>query len=126
MNCSISSASKFDYLDHHYSRPHRHLCFEINFYPNGCGHTVINDQKYQFSKNSFALIPPGVYHDETFTTSGTVICLRFDCTDPHFALEDFVGFYPADSALSFYAETICPSFDYFDCNIDVYNSSCGC
>ena len=106
MNCYISSVRKFDYLDHHYSRLHKHLCFEINFYLDGQGNTIINDHKYQFSKNSFALIPPGVHHDETFTASGTVLCLRFECTDPYFALEEFFGSYPSDSLLPFYAETI--------------------
>ena len=106
MNCTMFSARKFDYIDHHFSRMHKHLYFEINFYLEGSGHTVINGEKYYFSKNSFALIPPGIYHNETFTKSGTVICLMFECNDPQFALREVCSTYDGEESLSFYATNI--------------------
>lgn len=106
MNCSIISAHRFNYIDQHFSRLHKHPCFEINIYLDGSGDTVINDHKYLFSQNCFSIIPPGVQHNETFTTSGTVICLRFECTNPYFVMEEFFSSYPQDSALGFYAERI--------------------
>ena len=106
MNCSIFSARKFNYTDHHFSCMHKHRYFEINFYINGSGNTVINNRKYEFCANSFSLVPPNVPHNETFTTSGTVICLMFECTNPHFVMGEFFSVYPADNPLSFYAERI--------------------
>ncbi len=106
MNCSIVSAHKFNYTGHHFSRLHKHLNFEINIYLYGSGNTVINDEKYIFSPNCFSLIPPGIPHNETFTTSGSVICLRFECTNPHFVMKDIFGSFPADCPLTFYSEQI--------------------
>ncbi len=60
-----------------YIRLHSHNYYELVYYTFGHGRTDIGDQSYEFSDNSFAVIPPGVIHDELHHTDSEVICLEF-------------------------------------------------
>ena len=61
----------------HTVRPHRHRNWELVYYLSGAGDTTLDGTAVPFSAHTFALIPPGVLHDEHHTAAGTVLCLGF-------------------------------------------------
>lgn len=56
---------------------HSHQYHELVYYPRGCGTTEIGGATYSFTDGCFAMISPGVSHNESHHASGEVICLEF-------------------------------------------------
>lgn len=60
-----------------YIQIHSHDYYELVFYCNGKGNTHLNDDLYDFTADSLAVIPPYVKHDETHEEGAKVICICF-------------------------------------------------
>ncbi len=56
---------------------HSHEYYELVYYPFGKGESTVGEEAFAFSTHSFALIPPGVWHDERHDEDGSVLCLIF-------------------------------------------------
>lgn len=67
---------------------HSHNYYELVYYCNGNGETVIADKKFEFQKNSFTIIPPGVIHNEFHRNDCVVICLSFSVNINNFNIFD--------------------------------------
>lgn len=60
-----------------YVKPHSHSYYELVYYCDGTGRTSIGGKTFLIRKNHFAVISPGVNHDEIYDSDGEVICLGF-------------------------------------------------
>lgn len=60
-----------------YISKHRHRCYEIVYYATGTGLTRLGDIQYRYEKNMYAVIPPGMLHDEKRIEQTDVICIGF-------------------------------------------------
>lgn len=58
---------------------HNHHYHELVYYVHGSGVTNIGGKRYEFHKNTFVIIPPGMEHDEWRDTEVEVICMGFVC-----------------------------------------------
>jgi len=56
---------------------HTHNYYELVYYKFGSGKTGIGDKLFNFSTESFAIIPPNIRHNELHNIDGGVICLSF-------------------------------------------------
>jgi AraC-like DNA-binding protein len=56
---------------------HSHQYHELVYYPRGRGTTEIGNVTYSFADGCFAMISPGISHNESHHASGEVICLEF-------------------------------------------------
>lgn len=83
---------------------HRHRCYEIVYYATGTGSTRIGGTEFQYERNMYAIIPPGMLHDERRTEQTDVICAGFSLTSGEVpALQP--GLYP-DSPSSAILQTL--------------------
>lgn len=78
MNCSVFSVIKYHYTTPHYSPDHCHPFYELNFYFSGNGYTEILEERFDFTKMGFAIIPPNAPHNEQFSSAGIVLCILFE------------------------------------------------
>lgn len=89
MNATFFSIRRFLYHSAHYSIRHKHPFYELNCYFSGSGTTTVGEQSYPFSAHSFALIPPGIRHDESYRICpGEVICLIFQADNLPFSVPE--------------------------------------
>ncbi|WP_168735699.1 helix-turn-helix transcriptional regulator [Cohnella fermenti] len=56
---------------------HRHDCFELVYYLEGAGDGVIDNTSYSYSANTFSLIRPAVYHNESHREETDLVCIGF-------------------------------------------------
>ena len=77
MNPTLHSAWQATHPAAHHVRTHTHSDWELVYYISGSGHTHLGETLYPFAAHTFALIPPGIPHDETHTMSGMVLCIEF-------------------------------------------------
>jgi len=56
---------------------HQHSCFELVYYYSGKGRTRIASVEYGFKENTFALMAPGVMHDEEHGEASEVMVVGF-------------------------------------------------
>lgn len=56
---------------------HQHNYYELVYYAQGAGMTTIGGEPLEFSARTYALIPPGIGHDECHRIAGEVYCLGF-------------------------------------------------
>lgn len=56
---------------------HSHNYYELVYYRVGQGGTQIGGTLYEFTANRFALIPPGIEHDENHYVDTEVYCIGF-------------------------------------------------
>lgn len=64
-----------------YIHQHRHSIYEFVYYASGSGYTTIRGIRYPYSSGEFALIAPGVEHDEYRHTDTEVIYFGFFHSD---------------------------------------------
>lgn len=57
---------------------HRHANWELVYYLHGRGETEIGGKIYSFTPHSFALIAPGIPHNEHHFSESKILCLNFD------------------------------------------------
>lgn len=70
----------FDYTvkkQNSYSYTHKHSMFELVYYCSGTGYTTVNGVRHYYSSGDFALIEPGVGHDEYRREDTSVIYFGF-------------------------------------------------
>ena len=60
-----------------YVNYHTHKYHELVYYLYGNGETTVDEQRYNFADNCFAVIPPLVCHDELHSSDSELICLEF-------------------------------------------------
>lgn len=63
---------------------HNHNCYELVYYEKGSGTTTLQDKTYAFSENTYTVIPPRLFHNESRQVDGHVICLTFQGASPVF------------------------------------------
>lgn len=57
---------------------HNHACYELVYFRNGTGETVVDDGRTLiYSSNTYVIYPPFVYHTETHETDTHVLCVGF-------------------------------------------------
>lgn len=56
---------------------HSHDFYELVYYVNANGKTIINNNTYNFKNGNFCIIPPGVSHDEIHYVDSDLFCLKF-------------------------------------------------
>ena len=61
----------------HTVRTHSHRDWELVYYFSGRGETHLGTAVHSFSAHTFALIRPGVPHDERHDAGGAVLCIEF-------------------------------------------------
>lgn len=70
-----------------YAPRHYHGCFELVYYCTGNGKFTLNDQEYNYSPHTFALIPPHVIHDESAFKDSSLLFIGFRYFDSECLLE---------------------------------------
>ncbi len=65
--CNVSSYREF----------HKHHCYELVYYINGNGSTIINGKKFSFTKNTFCFMHPNTSHDRSFKEQSDIISIAF-------------------------------------------------
>ncbi|MBB6674759.1 helix-turn-helix transcriptional regulator [Cohnella nanjingensis] len=60
---------------------HRHGCHELVYYARGAGTTRIGDTGYRYAPGTYALIAPGIPHDERREDATEVVCVGFTLPD---------------------------------------------
>lgn len=58
-----------------------HNHYELVYYRHGLGNTKIGDDRLTFSSNTFVIMPPQVWHDETHRTDCELIFIRIHSED---------------------------------------------
>ncbi|RAV19615.1 helix-turn-helix transcriptional regulator [Paenibacillus contaminans] len=91
MNLSIDFFQSVTREGDSYIGFHSHTGYELVYYVNGSGETQIADKKHAYEAGRFAVIQPGVRHDELRRTDTDVIYLVFFYDNTAVPLE--TGFY---------------------------------
>lgn len=60
-----------------YVPPHNHNCYELVYYIDGTGKTVIDGVEYQYTPGTFAMIAPKAVHDEIAFTDTRLIYIGY-------------------------------------------------
>lgn len=61
---------------------HQHSCFELVYYIQGTGSTIIDGQSYPYNDHTFALIRPHTYHNDTHDQLTELVCVGFSYDEP--------------------------------------------
>jgi AraC-like DNA-binding protein/mannose-6-phosphate isomerase-like protein (cupin superfamily) len=69
---SIRKTSEMD-------KVHKHVSHELIYYTKGSGNIMIEDKSYEFSQDTIAIIPSGVYHNEKIYESTDIVFIGFKC-----------------------------------------------
>lgn len=77
------SSYDHDYIVHF----HEHPCYELVYYVSGRGYTKIGETVYDFTADSYMLIPPGELHRETGSSGVEVLYIGFTLLDGFMTLE---------------------------------------
>ena len=56
---------------------HVHDYYEVVYYVQGAGNSLIQDTRHQIAPHSFVVIPPGVEHEEYHTANAELFCIGF-------------------------------------------------
>lgn len=67
---------------------HKHYCYELVYYIEGSGTTVISEVEFQYEKNTFAIIQPGFMHDEKHHQKTDVLFIGFKYDDGGIRLDN--------------------------------------
>lgn len=67
-----------------YMPMHQHHCYELVYYVEGTGLTRLDHTEYSYMKNTYAIIPPGMSHDETRVEDTHVIFIGFSLINHEF------------------------------------------
>lgn len=75
---------------------HAHDIYEFVYYFSGEGYTTCGNENYTFGKDSYAIIPPSVMHNERHIGKGHILAIGFSIDDEAFTLESkmYNGFNP--------------------------------
>lgn len=71
------SMSHQDLIDYHVDN-HTHDCYEIVYYIDGTGVTKIDGKEYDYSDNTFCIIPPNAIHSEWTTAEVNLLYIGFN------------------------------------------------
>lgn len=77
-DCELKFVVSQDYKDPYMVNTHKHPCYEIVFYMNGCGKTMINNVTYDFKPNTFSIIEPNSTHNEIGQENVKLIYIGFE------------------------------------------------
>lgn len=72
---------------HEYIFPHKHQCYELVYYTNGRGTTIIGGHEYSFNCGDFAIIPPNTMHEEWHERQSEVMFVGFTSAAYHLVIE---------------------------------------
>jgi len=92
---------------------HNHIYYELVYYLDGFGETNVGGKHYEFSPDSFMVIPKLISHDEIHKTGCMVFVLRFDTSEylpQFFSLDDTKEVYKIVCAIL--KETTCQPNNY--------------
>lgn len=94
----FSSEIKFamtkNYKRNYMVNKHQHPCYEIVFYIDGEGESIINDITHKFRPNTFTICNPNTFHKEVGYTKVELIYIGFDILNENIKLTD--GIYDND------------------------------
>ena len=91
LNLTIRYIWYEQYETDRYFHTHNHNFYELVYYVNGSGILTANKRNYLIEENSYAIVPPDIYHSEKQLTGANKICLAFYCdeTIPFIYKKDF-------------------------------------
>lgn len=90
----IKFAMKKKYKRNYMVNRHHHPCYEIVFYIDGEGESIIENTTYKFKSNTFTVCSPNMFHKEIGYTKVDLIYIGFELLDDNTKLKD--GIYNND------------------------------
>ena len=76
-NCEFKFIVHTEYEKDYSVQNHTHPCYELVYYLDGTGESVINSTNYKFGQDTFILVGPKTPHSEASTTGSEVIFMGF-------------------------------------------------
>ena len=67
---------------------HQHPCYEIVFYIDGEGESIINNTTYKFKPNTFTICRPNTFHKEVGYSKVELIYIGFDVLNDNFKIQE--------------------------------------
>ena len=67
---------------------HQHPCYEIVFYIDGEGESIINNKTYKFKPNTFTICNPNTFHKEVGYTKVELIYIGFNILNENIKFSD--------------------------------------
>lgn len=77
MSSELKFFARNNYSNAYKVQNHTHPCFELVYYVNGRGHTKINDENYEYSDRTFAVVPEHGLHEEYSDQKANVMFIGF-------------------------------------------------
>lgn len=93
--CEIKFAMRQNYKRNYVVNKHQHPCYEIVFYIDGEGESIIDNTTYKFAPNTFTVCEPNTFHKEIGYTKVELIYIGFDILSENVKLKS--GIYNEDS-----------------------------
>ena len=90
----IKFAMTKNYKRNYVVNKHQHPCYEIVFYIDGEGESIINNTTYKFKPNTFTVCNPNTFHKEIGYTKVELIYIGFDIINENIKLTE--GLYNND------------------------------
>ena len=76
-NCEFKFIVHTEYEKDYSVQNHTHPCYELVYYLDGTGESVINSTNYKFGQDTFILVGPKTPHSEASATGSEVIFMGF-------------------------------------------------
>ena len=77
MSSELKFFARNNYSNAYKVQNHTHPCFELVYYVHGTGHTKINDESYEYSERTFAVVPDHGLHEEYSDQKANVMFIGF-------------------------------------------------
>ena len=84
----IKFAMTKNYKRNYVVNKHQHPCYEIVFYIDGEGESIINNTAYKFKPNTFTICNPNTFHKEIGYTKVELIYIGFDIINESVKLDE--------------------------------------
>ena len=87
-DCEIKFAMEKKYKRNYIVNKHQHPCYEIVFYIDGEGESIINNTSYKFKPNTFTICRPNTFHKEVGYSKVELIYIGFDVLNDNFKIQE--------------------------------------
>ncbi|MFA5629792.1 MAG: helix-turn-helix domain-containing protein [Dehalococcoidales bacterium] len=67
---------------------HSHTCFELVYYFDNGGFSLIDGKKHNYNANDFVIIEPGARHDDHSVGTSEIVCVGFNYDGAEFLLKN--------------------------------------
>ncbi len=77
MDSELKFITKTSYDGDYSIAAHTHPCYELVYYLDGTGESVVDKRRYTFTKDTFVLVKPGTIHSECSDKNASVLFVGF-------------------------------------------------